>query len=132
MKNNIQTVFEKSDIQRFYEEDNGAEEDTEEDAAMRDQQMMVDNYDYDREVEEIEDANANQSYDVHNVEDLYAKEFDYDYDNANLDNYYREQTTDAYLRSVASAQNTPNKFQNFQTELQMIQGYSPISIDNKI
>lgn len=99
---------------------------------MRDQQMMVDNYDYDREVEEIEDANANQSYDVHNVEDLYAKEFDYDYDNANLDNYYREQTTDAYLRSVASAQNTPNKFQNFQTELQMIQGYSPISIDNKI
>ena len=67
--------------------------------------MMVDNYDYDREVEEIEDANAvnNQSYDVHNVEDMYNQDQDL-YDNANLDNYYREQTTEAHIRSVSKKQ----------------------------
>ena len=103
-----------------YEEEagvNGSE--SEDDAAVRDQQLMVLDYDYEREVEEIEDANAINAY---NQElgggglDVYAGENDYmDYNN---DNYWG---TDVY--PYIWRNDTSNKFRYFQNELEIIQGY---------
>ena len=107
-----------------YEEDHhGGGSDTEEDAAIRDQTIMAMDYDYEREVEEIEDANAINAYhDCNNENELYKDNMDNDYyDHNNLDNYYRNDFEASYFRSDITF--SSNRFQNFQSELQMIQGY---------